>query len=98
MQSEPLHRMSERGTMNNDSTRDVTVSWRTRAACRGMDTNVFFPTDTRHAKTAQAICATCAVISECREFAIRHGCDHGVWGGLTERDRARLHARRRSCS
>ena len=40
-------------------------------------------------KKAKAICATCPVIVECKDWAIKHG-EAGVWGGTTERERRGL--------
>ena len=43
--------------------------WRKHAACRGMDTNLFYPEQgyNGHAKQrqAQAVCAACPVKAEC---------------------------------
>ena len=39
---------------------------------------------------AKAICARCPVIGECATYALVAGERHGVWGGLSERDRAAL--------
>ena len=41
-------------------------------------------------EAAKSICATCPVIEECREhsFAVRE--PYGVWGGLSEEERADL--------
>jgi WhiB family redox-sensing transcriptional regulator len=69
-------------------------SWRLRAACRQVDSAVFFSPDgergparqVREAR-AKAICARCPVIRECAAYAIAAGERHGVWGGLSERDR-----------
>ena len=69
-------------------------SWRLRAACREVDSAVFFSPDAerglerdvREAR-AKAICARCPVIRECAVYALRHGERYGVWGGLSERDR-----------
>jgi WhiB family transcriptional regulator, redox-sensing transcriptional regulator len=70
-------------------------SWRLQAACRDIDSAVFFSPDgerdpersAREAR-AKAICARCPVIRECATYALGAGERHGVWGGLSERDRA----------
>jgi WhiB family redox-sensing transcriptional regulator len=69
-------------------------SWRMRAACRHMDIAVFFAADgerqpQRDAREARAkgICARCPVIRSCADYAIRYREPHGVWGGLSERER-----------
>jgi WhiB family redox-sensing transcriptional regulator len=69
-------------------------SWRLRAACREVDSAVFFSPETERAPErdvrearAKSICARCPVIRECAVYALRHGERYGVWGGLSERDR-----------
>jgi len=32
--------------------------------------------------------STCAALSECRDFALREGEPYGIWGGMTEHERA----------
>ena len=69
-------------------------SWRMRAACRGVDSAVFFTPDgergpkraAREAR-AKAICARCPVVRQCATYAIWSGERYGVWGGLSERER-----------
>lgn len=66
--------------------------WRLRARCRGMDITVFYlEEDKRNSQLqresiAKNICRRCPVINECRQYAIRFGEQHGVWGGLTARE------------
>ena len=69
--------------------------WRSVAACRSADPELFFPISDRgpaveQAAQAKAICATCRVRRECLAFALRTGQIHGIWGGTTERERAAL--------
>lgn len=65
--------------------------WAADAACRGMDTNLFFPKGTvdrdarRKIEAAKKVCAECPVRRQCREVAV--GELYGVWGGLTPEDR-----------
>jgi WhiB family redox-sensing transcriptional regulator len=72
-------------------------SWRTHAACRTVDSALFFGGDgerrrarRRRERRAKAICATCPVLLPCRAYALAGREAHGVWGGLSERDRARV--------
>lgn len=44
----------------------------------------------RRPALARAICATCAVKWECAGFAFDNGEDFGIWGGMSETDRATL--------
>ncbi len=74
-------------------------NWRTIGLCRGSDTMVFYPPsdDDGLAVEAKMICDMCAVRRPCLEFALATREKHGVWGGLTERERRRvLRQRRRS--
>lgn len=41
----------------------------------------------REAAAAKAICATCPVTLDCLIASFRMGETHGVWGGLTARER-----------
>jgi WhiB family transcriptional regulator, redox-sensing transcriptional regulator len=69
--------------------------WQLRAACRGMDSALFFPADkekvraraTRIAR-AKTICAHCPAINECRDYALNSGELFGIWGGLSEEERS----------
>jgi WhiB family redox-sensing transcriptional regulator len=80
-------------------TRQVANSWRYLGQCRGSDPDVFYPPseDDFEAQAAKAICQSCPVRQPCLEFALSTREKHGVWGGLTERERRRvLRQRRRS--
>ncbi len=70
-------------------------SWRLHAACRGVDTELFYSREderrlTRAAReqAAKAICATCPVKTPCAAYALQHHERYGIWGGLTESERA----------
>jgi WhiB family transcriptional regulator, redox-sensing transcriptional regulator len=80
--------------------RDSRLDWRADAACRYADPELFFPDgDTRSAraqvKTAKLICRGCPVSAICLSWALASGQEAGIWGGLTEDERRRLHRRRR---
>jgi hypothetical protein len=66
------------------------AGWQYRAACRGAELTVFFPERGQSAEPARQICAACPVRQPCLDYALRHGITHGIWGGLTERDRRPL--------
>lgn len=70
-------------------------TWRKRAACRGLDPEVFYPASDEEAEEAKAICGECPVRQLCLEHALTHRERDGVWGGLTERERRRLVRQRR---
>jgi len=61
--------------------------WRELAACRGTDLEVFFPGRGETAGPARQVCAACPVRQPCLDYAISNRITHGIWGGLTERER-----------
>jgi len=71
------------------------LSWQNRGACRGVDTDIFFPISDEEAEPAKAICATCPVVEACLEHALADREREGVWGGATERERRRIIRQRR---
>lgn len=69
--------------------------WQNQAACRGMDSSVFFhPHDERNSAredritAAKAVCRRCPVIAQCLDYSIRVREPYGIWGGLSEAERA----------
>ncbi len=67
--------------------------WRDLAACRGADLDLFFPERGESADSARRICAACPVRQPCLDYAITNRIVHGIWGGLTERERRALRSR-----
>ncbi|WP_082897914.1 WhiB family transcriptional regulator [Rhodococcus sp. EPR-157] len=67
--------------------------WRMRGACRQLPSDIFFPPPGNHRlrleRQAKTICGRCPVLMQCRSFAIAHQEPHGIWGGLTARERNR---------
>lgn len=63
------------------------AAWRAQANCLGLDPEVFFPERGESIVEAREVCAMCTVRVECLEFAIEHNEKHGIWGGLSERQR-----------
>ena len=72
--------------------------WRQDAACRDVDTAVFFPETEDGAVAAKAVCATCPVRGACLDFALITRQDDGVWGGLDENERRRVRRRRQDAA
>lgn len=68
----------------------VRVDWRTRAACRGMGSDLFFPTSGNATTHVTRICARCPVAEECRTTALDDPSLHGIWAGTSVRERRRL--------
>ena len=69
--------------------------WMKDAACRGYENyDAFFPRTKKGVKTsykeAKAICAGCPVRTQCLFFAVAHKIPHGLWGGMTEGQRANM--------
>ncbi|MEY2468459.1 MAG: WhiB family transcriptional regulator, redox-sensing transcriptional regulator [Actinomycetota bacterium] len=73
----------------------MNASWRNRAACRGIDPDIFFPVTDEDAEAAKAVCDACPVREACLEFALAAREREGVWGGATERERRRIIRQRR---
>jgi len=71
--------------------------WQEQAACRGTEAAIFFAgsgesdEDRRdRVDRAKAVSRQCPAQAECRAFALRTREPYGVWGGLSEADRAKL--------
>jgi WhiB family redox-sensing transcriptional regulator len=62
--------------------------WIKKAACRGMDTDLFFPERGESTREAKAVCETCTVRQECGEYGFMEKI--GIWGGTTEYYRRRI--------
>ena len=77
-------------------------SWRDGGACLGHDDLFYSAEDEskgerrRKEEKAVAICATCPVLTTCRQFAIESKELYGVWGGTTESDRHKMAGRHRT--
>lgn len=74
--------------------------WTERAACRGLDPELFYPIGTagpalEQVATAKAVCAECPVRAECLDLAMSAGEAHGIWGGTTPEERRFLRWNRR---
>lgn len=68
-------------------------SWSKRAACRNVDTDLFYPDRGGDIRAAKRICRACPVQAPCLDYALERGERYGVWGGLSERERRRLKRR-----
>jgi len=51
---------------------------------------VFFPGRGESAGPARQVCSACPVRQLCLDYAITNRITHGIWGGLTERERRAL--------
>ncbi|MFI9272155.1 WhiB family transcriptional regulator [Kitasatospora sp. NPDC052896] len=78
-------------------------NWQLDAACRGADSSLFFhppgernPAHDDRDTAAKAVCARCPVREACLNHALTAREPYGVWGGLSEDERAAvLRSRRR---
>ena len=68
------------------------ANWPALARCRTeqVPSSLFFSEDLGEIATAKRVCAACPVMAECLEQAIVNQEPFGVWGGLTEQERARV--------
>lgn len=65
--------------------------WMYQAACRGVDPELFYPDTGRGAgDPARAICEHCPVAADCLDYALKHQIMHGIYGGLTYKQRVEL--------
>jgi WhiB family redox-sensing transcriptional regulator len=67
--------------------------WSDRAACRTTDPDELF-VEGAGQNRSKAFCAGCLVRTECLAYALDERIEHGVWGGMTERERRALLRRR----
>lgn len=68
--------------------------WQSMAICTQTDPEAFFPERGAPAKNAKRVCADCPVRQECLEYALENNETHGIWGGLSESQRAALRRER----
>ena len=69
--------------------------WQYDGACRSADPTMFFHPEgergaarRRRVEAAKAICAECPVLQRCREHALTVREPYGIWGGMSEEERA----------
>jgi len=72
-----------------------TDDWRTLAACRDTDPDLFFPVGTtgpalQQIDAAKAVCRQCEAQGPCLEFALATNQESGVWGGTSEEERRKI--------
>ena len=74
------------------------MSWRDRAACLGVDPELFFPIGNTgpallQIEEAKVVCRRCEVVETCLKWAMESRQDAGVWGGLSADERRALKRR-----
>ncbi|HVA59618.1 MAG TPA: WhiB family transcriptional regulator [Mycobacteriales bacterium] len=74
-------------------------AWIDEAACRGMDTELFFAPPggggVVSSRRALLVCESCPVQANCLHLALDNGEQYGVWGGTTPEQREPLVRARR---
>ena len=68
--------------------------WTEFSNCIGVDPDLFFPERGASTREAKEVCRNCIVASACLEFALANGEKHGIWGGMSERERRRIRSQR----
>jgi WhiB family redox-sensing transcriptional regulator len=65
--------------------------WADMAACKGLPQEWFFIGSQGHGyNRGRKVCATCSVIEDCREFALRTLPEYGLWGGWSPDERRQM--------
>lgn len=64
--------------------------WQTDALCRQVDADAFFPEKGGSSVAMKRICNVCPVKQDCLEYALDNDERYGIWGGTSERERARM--------
>ena len=80
--------------------KDGRASWREAAACRFLDTDLFFPIGKTglalaELNEAKSVCERCPVRPSCLAFALDTHQGYGIWGGYDEDERRLLLRQRR---
>lgn len=70
------------------------LDWMVWAGCQGLDPDMFFAErgDPASIEAARSVCNRCLVTEECLAYAVAANERHGIWGGLSPRERFRLRA------
>lgn len=68
--------------------------WQDEARCVASDV-AFFGEASRDVRAAKEVCRGCPVRLACGDYALVHRIDHGVWGGMSGKERRRVLKMRR---
>ncbi|MGW3666496.1 WhiB family transcriptional regulator [Streptomyces sp. NPDC005141] len=71
----------------------TSTDWSDRGLCRTADPDDLFVEGAAQNR-AKILCSGCPVLTECLAYALDQRIEHGVWGGMTERERRALLRRR----
>lgn len=72
-----------------------TENWFSKAACKGKDTDFFYPEPGtigygKAVTAAKAVCNLCVVKSNCLDYAIENDEAFGIWGGFLPKERRKI--------
>lgn len=65
-------------------------AWRESALCARTDPTLFHPEEGQTARRAKKVCSACPVRAECLAHALAMDEPHGIWGGMSVRERNEL--------
>lgn len=68
-------------------------SWMVDAACRGMDTSLFYAERGADVSEARSVCAGCPVAAQCEDYGLTE--HFGTWGGKSGKQRRAIRRERR---
>lgn len=71
--------------------------WEEHGLCRTVEPDELFVEGAAQNR-AKSICTGCPVLARCLAYALDQHIEHGVWGGMTERERRALLRRRPNVS
>ncbi|WP_317446818.1 WhiB family transcriptional regulator [Streptomyces collinus] len=69
------------------------TDWSEQGLCRTADPDDLFVEGAAQNR-AKVLCGGCEVRTECLAYALDQRIEHGIWGGMTERERRALLRRR----
>ncbi len=71
------------------------LEWQKDALCSQIDPEMWFPED-HGPSPAKRLCGECLVKQECLDYAIENNEMHGIWGGMTRKERRKLALKRQA--
>lgn len=75
--------------------RDKLPEWRFDGECYDLSRpDIFYPGKGESLKEGKAVCNECAMKQTCLEYALSNNEQFGLWGGTSERERARIRKQR----
>jgi WhiB family transcriptional regulator, redox-sensing transcriptional regulator len=92
----PKRRVGRRSIFVNPADQDM--SWQDHGNCLGLDPDLFFPERGASTREAKEVCRGCVVRETCLEYALATGEKHGIWGGMSDRERRRIRKQRQESS